>query len=136
MKRCPKCDQVYADDNLNFCLIDGASLLTIYDPEPTLVLSPHSPDTPATIRPPSHSQQPSRQGVSPLFAYAAVGLLALIIGGGIVLWFNSDTKSSSSVSQNTAPSPGNSIAQNSGEANEEPKVNGNQTTPKQTQTEG
>jgi hypothetical protein len=136
MKRCPKCNQVYADDNLNFCLTDGASLLATSDSEPTLVMSPPSFNTPSAIGSPSHPQQPSRQGVSPLFAYAAVGLLALLIGGGIVIWLKSDTTSSSSVAnQNTMPSTVNSTSQNSGEVKEEPKVNRNQITPKETQTE-
>jgi len=136
MKRCPKCNQIYADDNLNFCLTDGASLLATYDSEPTLVLSPPSLNTPSTISSPSQPQQPLRQGVSPLFAYVAVGLLALLIGGRIVIWLKSDTKTSSSVTnQNTTPSTVNSTSQNSGEAKEEPKVNRNQITPKEAQTE-
>lgn len=91
MKRCTKCNQVYADDNLNFCLTDGAPLLVSYDSESTLVLSQPSFNTPSPISLPSQPQPPSRQGVSPLFAYLAVGLLALVIGGSLVFWLKSDS---------------------------------------------
>jgi hypothetical protein len=33
MKQCPRCNQTYSDDNLNFCLEDG-ELLTAYSREP------------------------------------------------------------------------------------------------------
>lgn len=92
MKRCPKCNQVYADD-LSFCLTDGASLLATSDSEPTLVLSPPS-FTPSAISLPSQPQHPSRQGVSPMFAYLAIGLLALVVGGALVLWLKSDSNTS------------------------------------------
>ena len=136
MKRCSKCNQVYADDSLNFCLSDGAVLLPPYDPEPTLVLSPQLLNNPSTIRSPSQYQHPSRQGVSPLFAYAAVGLLALLIGGGIVLWLKSDPKTTASVTnQNTMPSPVNATQQNSSEVKEGSKGNRNQITTREGQTE-
>src|SRR5438128_5760731 len=31
MKRCPKCDRIYPDNSLNFCLDDGESLLPAND---------------------------------------------------------------------------------------------------------
>lgn len=136
MKRCSKCNQVYADDSLNFCLSDGASLLLSYEPEPTLVLSPPFLKTPSTIRSPSESLHPSRHGVSPLFAYAAIGLLALLIGGGIVLWLKSDpTIPASDTNQNTMRSTVNSTQQNSGEAKEASKGNQNQIMSGEGQTE-
>lgn len=107
MKRCPKCNQLYADDNLSFCLSDGASLSATYDTEQTLVLPTASFNTPPVVGSPSQSQPPSRQGVSPMFAYLAVGLLALIVGGAIVLWIKSDSDASS-VAKNTSPNPANS----------------------------
>lgn len=91
MKRCPTCNQVYADDSMSFCLTDGVSLLATYDSEPTLVLSPPSFNTPSAIGSPSQTQQPSRQGGIPMFAYLAVGLLALVIGVALVLWLKSDS---------------------------------------------
>lgn len=133
MKRCPKCNQIYTDDSLNFCLADGSSLLAQYDSEPTLVLSQPPLNIPSTISSPSQRPKPLRQGVSPLFAYVTVGLLALLIGGGFVMWLKSDTKTSSST--NTIPTSANSPSQNSGEGKEEPKVNSNQITPKEAQTE-
>src|SRR3954469_16759471 len=36
MKRCPRCNQIYDDDQLNFCLNDGELLVTDYgEPPPT-----------------------------------------------------------------------------------------------------
>lgn len=135
MKQCPKCNQVYADDNLNFCLTDGASLLATDDSEPTLVLFSPSLNTPSTISSPSQPRQPARQGVSPLFAYAAVGLLSLFIGGGIMMWFKSDAKPSSTESQNTTPSNTASISQNLNQVKEESNINRNEVTPRRNQTE-
>ncbi len=136
MKQCSKCNQVYADDSLNFCLSDGAVLLPPYDSEPTLVLSPPLLNTPSAIGSPSQSQHHSRQGVSPLFAYAAVGLLALLIGGGIVVWLKSDPKTTASVTnQHTMPTTVNSTQQNSSEAKDGSRVNRNQITPRESQTD-
>ena len=108
MKRCPKCNQAYDEDDLNFCLNDGTPLLTTYDLERTVEWDPRQINTPSTISSPSRSQKPLRQGVSPLFAYGLISLLALLIGGGIVLWVKSNTNSSSALDQNAAvnsPSP-------------------------------
>lgn len=137
MKRCPKCNQVYTDDNLNFCLADGMPLSAIYDSEQTLVLSSQSFTTPSTINSPSKPEQrPSRQGVSPFFAYALVGLLVLLIVGGIVMWLKSDTKTSSSLTnQNPIHSTVNSASQNSSDVKEESNANRNQRTSKEAQTE-
>ena len=45
MKRCPTCQRLYADDTLNFCLEDGASLETTTGSamHETLVLDPNEP---------------------------------------------------------------------------------------------
>ena len=45
MKRCPQCDRIYTDDNLNFCLSDGTQLSVENDPtsEPTVVMQPAPP---------------------------------------------------------------------------------------------
>ena len=41
MKRCPRCNQTYTDDALNFCLNDGELLLVDYgDPPPTIFGQP------------------------------------------------------------------------------------------------
>jgi hypothetical protein len=83
MKYCAQCQQKYADETLNFCLSDGSSLLTTENPsiEETVV-------KPLFIAPPI---QIIKQGVSPIFAYLIVGLLALIAGGAIVALLKSDS---------------------------------------------
>ena len=136
MKRCVKCNQVYADDSLNFCLSDGGSLLPAVDPDATLVLPPPTLKSPSESNSPSQPQPPSRQGVSPLFAYAVVGLFALLIGGSIVLWFKPDSNTTAPVTnENTTPSSVNSSQQNSSAVKESPKANVNQIAPKEGQTE-
>lgn len=95
MKRCPACNQVYADDNLNFCLADGAPLSPVDDLRATASM-------PAPFEP-SHTTQVSRRGVSPVLAYAGIGLLVLLVGGGIVMWVKSDAKPAQGGSRNAAP---------------------------------
>lgn len=79
MKQCPRCNQTYSDDQLNFCLDDG-ELLTAFtqepsparykdDPPPTLLMNdpratnptnwPQSPPSqpPATWQPPQQNMQ-------------------------------------------------------------------------------
>lgn len=67
MKSCPTCNRTYPDDNLAFCLMDGAVLSAPYDPAepqrppatrgsnapPTEVISP--PTRPAETSPPLQS---------------------------------------------------------------------------------
>lgn len=102
MKRCPRCNQVYGDDNLNFCLADGAPLSHADTSKATVSISPPlSPPSPAGA--PSESTQASRRGVSPVLAYAVVGLLIVLIGGGIVVWLKPDAEPSRAESQGTAP---------------------------------
>src|SRR4051794_3899255 len=36
MKRCPRCNQTYTDDGLNFCLNDGELLAFTDEPPPTI----------------------------------------------------------------------------------------------------
>jgi hypothetical protein len=85
MKQCPKCQQFFSDENL-FCLSDGTQLV-FEVPEEVTVVKPFS-----FIRQPL--QPTTRQGVSPMFAYLVVGLLALALGGAVVLWLKSDFASS------------------------------------------
>ncbi|MBV9243140.1 MAG: DUF4190 domain-containing protein [Acidobacteria bacterium] len=74
MKQCPRCNQTYTDDTLNFCLNDG-ELLTMQQPSPggfrddppTMVIDgarqtdPISWSQPQTAQPPAQWQHPSQQ---------------------------------------------------------------------------
>jgi Domain of unknown function (DUF4190) len=46
MKRCPACNQTYADDELSFCINDGTALVRVlgssYDPQATIMSPPPS----------------------------------------------------------------------------------------------
>ncbi len=81
MKRCPQCQQIFSDENF-FCLSDGTPL-NFDAPEETTVIRP-SPFV-------QQSVQPVRQGVSPMFAYLAFGLLVLLVGGAVIFWVKSDS---------------------------------------------
>lgn len=83
MKKCLKCNQTYLDDTLNYCLVDGEKLFEPNDSQPTVVLDSNLKS--------QFNSKTSNQGVNPIFAYTTVGLLALLIGGGLVAWLKSDT---------------------------------------------
>ena len=79
---------------------DGTPLALVFDaPEEVTVIKPF----PFVQQP----LQPSRQGVSPMFAYLAIGLFALLIGGAVVLWLKSDQSASTVKSEvaNMASNP-------------------------------
>jgi hypothetical protein len=63
-----------------YCLEDGTALTDISD-QPTVVIPAH-----ATASVTRSEVRAVKQGVSPVFAYLTVGLLALIVGGGIAAW--------------------------------------------------
>lgn len=85
MKKCPQCRAVYADEMV-FCLQDGTALLLAGE-EPTVVLR----------QPVAAPPQVIKQGVSPIFAYLTIGLLALLVFGGIAafVFFKPQTADSS-----------------------------------------
>ena len=87
MKECPLCKQVYEDQELNFCLSDGMPLIITFDvhSHPTFVQPVAVPGK-------------ARKRVSPFFAYLSVGLLALIVGGAILIWMRPEFDGS--ISQN------------------------------------
>lgn len=106
MKQCPRCNQTYSDDQLNFCLDDG-ELLTAFvkeppptryadDPPPTLFMNearvtnpaswPASSPASAGWQPPVQQQQQNLQNrpfISPAFVQSrdqTLPTIALILG--------------------------------------------------------
>ncbi len=113
MKRCPQCNQTYPDDDLNFCLDDGGQLVFVSN----------SSFEETVIRPSPFFQQPSppvKQGVSPMFAYLAIGLLALVAGGAVVMWMKSDSSASS---KNETPTTVSTPAEQKVSVSNEPQGN-------------
>ena len=101
MKRCPQCQQTFLDENL-YCLSDGTPLLPVFDaPEETTVIRPYP-----FIQ---QSSQPVRQGVSPIFAYLSIALLALVVGGAVVLWVKSNSNASPNAKNEIAFTNSNTI---------------------------
>ena len=71
MKRCPRCNRTYPDDNLNFCLDDGELLALFSGEEPTRSLRDESPptivlDPPRNTNPISWAPSPSQQQMPPM----------------------------------------------------------------------
>jgi len=99
MKKCPQCQQLY-DDDTNFCLTDGATLIfvsgsytsesetpTVYrQAAPTVYSQAQTPPsyTGAPFIPPVSSAPPETNKSNTLLIAALVGLIALVIGGAIV----------------------------------------------------
>lgn len=104
MKKCPACNRSYSDESLNFCLDDGAVLASPHDPEATLVNPTPIVYPPPTEVLPSSGSLRSRTPNS-MLPYLIVGLLALIIGGGMVTLLRSRDKADpSNESQNRTAS--------------------------------
>ncbi len=134
MKKCPQCNRNYSDETLNFCLDDGTVLISATDAatdeniqrpteQQTEILSQdqvtdsipivaktedysNENETVVKSQPDANVSQPQiiKQGVSPMFAYLSVGLLALLVlftGAGIALWIyaNSNSDSNSEFAQ-------------------------------------
>lgn len=120
MKRCPQCQGTFSDENF-FCLSDGTPLPPPFDSsgEVTFVRNAteqetfvrNAPEEATVVRGAPFAAPPAapaaaRQGVSPAFAYLAVGMFVLLLIGGAGILFlllksnSSDTKASSN-SKNT-----------------------------------
>jgi len=87
MKQCPKCRQTY-DDELNFCLSDGASLLALGDSEETTIRPFPISNLAQTVQLPVPSQtavtpQPNKQRL----LYGLVIVLAVLAAGSAVALF-------------------------------------------------
>lgn len=83
MKKCPTCNRTFSDDTLSFCLEDGALLSAAYDLDETLVMS-EIPTVTQVNRKTQKADRSQAQGASPVLTYLLVGLVALVLGGGIV----------------------------------------------------
>jgi hypothetical protein len=116
MKQCARCYRQYTDETIAFCLDDGTPLTPSSDQAATLIM-PQARATeqiPPVVSPPASpipSAQPQiiKQGVSPYFAYALVGLIAMLIAGGAVVLFYESRKDNATAVTKTAetsqPSP-------------------------------
>lgn len=102
MKLCSHCNRTYPDDNLKFCLSDGTPLVSVFE----------APEEATVIKPQPYVQQPAppiSQGVIPLFAYLAAGVLALLVGGAVVMWIRSNSGVSSNDKNEVSSATSNSL---------------------------
>lgn len=90
MKKCPKCNESYFDNNLNFCLTDGEQLHYANDAEPTVFVDPKTipPIIPPGVQP--NYVQSANKGVSPFYMYLAISLVSVFIGVGLVILLKPD----------------------------------------------
>ena len=87
MKRCPECERTYSDETLTFCLADGSLLSAPYAPPQLMVASPRLKSSTEVI--PAHLlPKVPKVKRSAGAKYVAVGLLCLLIGAGVVIFFN------------------------------------------------
>lgn len=100
MKRCLECNRTYSDESLSFCLADGALLSASVDPAATLHL-PEKEVNPILTKP-SASQKP-KSDRRHILTYIVVTLIALLVGGGLVILFISDAKDTQSATNLSIP---------------------------------
>ncbi len=120
MKQCPSCRTTYTDATLSFCLADGTPLIDVAE-EATIVASGRGEPMRVEI-----AQETARQAFVPTSAPVAPtgsntmkivfvvgllgGMMALgIIGAGFLIYFNRDSRTAATESQNSnnkvKPSP-------------------------------
>ena len=99
MKVCPRCQKTYSDDNLSFCLEDGAMLMpassppippdTVYEPRPAQPPPGQSGAQPSwNVAPQPYSMQPPKKSSKTwLWVLLILGGLGLLCGGGGVVLF-------------------------------------------------
>lgn len=93
MKQCPQCRRTYTDENLFFCLEDGAALVAFSNAEKTLEFNPAPTEqmtVPRASAPPNNfevrpfvNQSPPKRS-SKLWIIPVAAVLLLILGGGFL----------------------------------------------------
>lgn len=101
MKICPNCQRTYPDDDLNFCLDDGAILSQAggYDSPPTVRMNPPRSTAPVSSfgnenptqinqyqphQPQGYSMQPQKSSKTWIWVLGILGFGVLLCGGGLV----------------------------------------------------
>ncbi len=118
MKICPRCQKTYTDDNLNFCLEDGATLQQMAGgaPPPTVQMNPPptNPNQPQMGQPQQwntpqqqYGGQPKKKSRAWIWVLLILGLVIVLCGGGFGLLayigYKADQENSNkSVSTNTS----------------------------------
>ncbi len=110
MKSCPQCGNTYTDQNLYFCLQDGAALYPAdSEAPPTEVIHQNRQSTitvhgPPPMPHPLQPQESSRRNRPPWLLLLSVLLVLTVLGGGLAFLILSSGGSSSS-SENTVATP-------------------------------
>ncbi len=129
MKICPRCQKTYSDENLNFCLDDGATLMrsnAVDDSIPATVMMnqtrPTAPpqqfggqnQTPGNWNtpPPYSIQPPPKKSRSWLWAVGILGGLVLLCGSGFVglIFYGASLDNKNGNSNQSVANTGNNLA--------------------------
>lgn len=89
MKQCPTCKTTYSDDTLNFCLVDGAALISLSGAEKTVEMSGettqmhvNTPESlPTVVSPARAPAQTVRQGINPWLVFPLLAVLFFAVAG-------------------------------------------------------
>jgi hypothetical protein len=102
MKRCPRCEETFSDDNF-FCLSDGTPLPSFTVGEEETLVRP---------APFVHQAMPrqAEKGVNPLIAYLSIGILALLVVAGAAIILFLLLKSNGSVVPSSKNNTANTIS--------------------------
>jgi len=137
MKICPRCQKTYVDDNLNFCLEDGAILDQAGSQPPETVMmsqprltqpQPQMPSQagsqPAWNTPQQYSMQPPKKSSKTwVWVLLILGVVVLVCGGGfaglVFVGMQADKNKTEITpsNKNTAPPPANKSSNSSTSTN-------------------
>ena len=109
MKVCPTCDQTFNDNNLIYCLLDGARLEPV-EGLPTVVIPKSTEPTVSSAYPPNTYQPPPQKNKTPLIVALTVVVTVILIFAvtGIIWLFLSnrgDTANLNHNGANNSPTP-------------------------------
>lgn len=98
MKQCPRCRNVY-DDELNFCLSDGATLIAFDNSEETIVRQ--SANFAPTVTLPVSPQTSAALQNNQRLLYSIILVLAILVAGSAVALFYERSRTTSAPQNNT-----------------------------------
>lgn len=118
MKICPRCQKTYTDNNLNFCLEDGATLTitagnmpnTVAMNQPPVTNQPPTSGQPAwNVQPQFSNQPPKKSSKTWVWVLLIIGGLILLCGGGglgLLVYIGSQVENTANVDNTNKNSKG------------------------------
>jgi hypothetical protein len=117
MKRCPRCNQLFTDDNF-FCLDDGTSLLLSSDTAQNPPVFQTSSDQPTLIVPRSQTIAPNPVNNPSKWLYLIIGVMGTALVAMAIFMFlpRNTSDKSETTNQNTKTEQTSKAAENTGQA--------------------